>query len=172
MDNFVMETPPQSYFQQFPQYYRDPRLRGEYQGVLSFLDGDYSCVMYAVPGSNSKVMAARANFRTTLQVPPRSVLVGVRAAGLGRNPQFAVSIYEKGSQRYISPGPILGELLGGSASIATAKTNFTPRSSTSFLKTPFVVLDAGLLTVEITNVTTGEATIQMLLMFGVPKGGN
>jgi autotransporter-associated beta strand protein len=94
----------------------------------------------------------------------------------------SIPLYVGGSGNTIMNGVLSGS--GGSVTWGVSPSQLTV--STSFVKdgtgtvtfvgvntySGYTVLDAGLLTIEITNIATTSQTIQMILMFGVPKGGN
>lgn len=172
MPPFLMETPPEFGFGEIPQYNRDQRVR-ETVGELpaEVLNGGYVPMWIAVPGTNSKVLGARGNYRSTLQIPANSYLVGVRTYGHSDpDAMFVISMYENTSGRYVSEKPVLSKLIGGSPNGITASNGFTARVAFSYLKSPFIVLSEGQITVEITNLSLISYTCQVMLLFAVPRG--
>jgi hypothetical protein len=170
-EQFVMQTPPEFYLGEWPQYNRDARVRETLlQLPTEVLQGGYVPQWIVVPGSADKSIGARGNFRSSLQVIPGSILVGVRTYSSDATNLFSLTAYEVTSGRYISPRPVLSKLFGGSQNGLAASTSFTARAAFAYLESPWIVLAEGQITIEITNLSTDTATCQILLLFAVPRG--
>lgn len=168
MQDFLMETPPYSYMQQWPQWNQDRRDRASLEHMAGFGLGDYVPRLIVTPGPDEYTIAARGNYRTTLQVPPNSFLVGIKTVSPSNTPQFTLNLYEPTTGRYIANRAILGQLAGGNPVTSPAK--WAGRNAWDYLKSPFIVLDKGSLGVEITNLDTSARVIQVLMMFACPRG--
>lgn len=168
---FTMATPPEFYLGEWPQYNRDERVRTSVLELATELVNDaYVPQWFVVPGSADQPVAGRGNVRSTLQVHPGSYLVGVRSFSANSTAQFSVTIFENTSNRTVSNRPILSSLIGGNPATLTAKKNFTPRISWGLVKSPFIVLSEGTLTIELTNLSTTARRMALMLLFAVPKG--
>lgn len=119
---------------------------------------------YATPTGGNVALGALASFEDHVSVEPGSYITMIQgycsnAAG------FKFQIFDEGAKSYMysRTWPIHYDVTG--SEVATAGVvPFGPY----ILQSPMVILDPGLLTVEITNLAAMAANIQLLLCLAVP----
>lgn len=143
-------------------------------------------------------VSALATVTGSVSVPPYSYLTGINywwyfddllhEGGIGEfSREFRLRIYDKGAKtdlfynRFSQSGTMLGNTLGTQYDLGAAgrglnliqrygdntKYAFNP-PGTNLLTAPMVMLPPGLLQVEVTNLDSSDALIQVMFHFAVP----
>ena len=123
---------------------------------------------YATPIGADINFAARQSFEDNISVEPGSYLTSINGWSSdvqGNIAGFKFQIYDKGAKTYLySRTWPFSSTVVGSGVAAAAGLPFGQQ----IMDGPLVVLDPGLLTIQITNLDTVATTIQLLFAFAVP----
>jgi hypothetical protein len=119
---------------------------------------------WCLPTGTDTTFAALTSFETSLQVEPGSLLIHV--GGFSDNAAgFKLQIFERGAKQYLFHRTFCFNTL-----VAPDMRDPTGTSlpfGPFFLSSPVAILHPGELTLEITNLATVQATIQVLLGIAV-----
>ena len=151
--------------------------------LTRFLEGGYHLEVRACPSTlqqgNSNVIAANQQYEDQISIEAGSFLtmIGGRSTAGSINPGFRVNVYDAGAQvsltnGFIHSGSISGRIDYDPNNPIIDGATLTQNRAMFILPAPLAISSPGQLNIQIVNLATVTATIEMAFYFAVPNGTN